>query len=170
MLSRVYRAYFQAKAGLRVRPRISRALRWAELRAAQGARRAAYWSPVRNRRATRRGDADRPNQWVDLGLRRQAAICGVAPPRRTPVGTPSSSRLGAGRLPPQPMVCQWAGPICVAGRRCSSLAYWLPVRRTPRALRGSHLGPAQGTGDSGTHSKSETWNPELATHNPKLET
>ena len=34
----------------------------------------------------------------------------------------------------------------VAAPRCSSFAYWPPVRRTPRALRGLQLGPAQGTG------------------------
>ena len=86
-------------------------------------------------------------------LRRQAASSKARRRRRTLCGTSRRSNAGDGRLPPQPMVCRWAGPICVAALRGSSLAYRNRVRRAPRALRGSHLGPAQGTGDAGTHSK-----------------
>jgi len=53
---------------------------------------------VRERRATKRGDAPRPSPRSTKGLRRQRAICGVAPPRSTAGGTPSSSLLASGPL------------------------------------------------------------------------
>jgi len=49
-------------------------------------------------RVTTRGDADRPSPWSDTWLRRQRAICGVAPPRSTTEGPPSSSLLASGPL------------------------------------------------------------------------
>ena len=53
---------------------------------------------VRERRATPRADADRPSPLRADRLRRQRAICSVAPPRSTTEGTPSSSLLASGPL------------------------------------------------------------------------
>ena len=120
---------------LRVRPSISRALRWAELRAAQGARSAAYWTPVRKRRATPCGDADRPSPSANHRLRRQAAISGVAPPRRTTGGTPSSSRLGAGHLAPQRRVREMLGRTLTAAFHEETPVVCLPCRQFVGRLR-----------------------------------
>ena len=69
--------------------------RWAELPAAQGARRR------RSRRSatpTTSNAARRSKSAQPSGLRRQAAVSGVAPPRRIAVDTPSSSPRPAHRL------------------------------------------------------------------------
>jgi len=50
---------------------------------------------IRRRRATPRGEANPPSPFR---LRRQAAVSGVAPPRRIAVDTPSSSLLGSSGL------------------------------------------------------------------------
>ncbi len=69
--------------------------RWAEVPAAQGARRR------RSRRSatpTTSNAARRSTSAQPFGLRRQAAVSGVTPPRRIAVDTPSSSLLGSGGL------------------------------------------------------------------------
>ena len=66
--------------------------RWAELPALQGARRR------RSRQSatpTTSNAAGRSKSAQPFGLRRQAAVSGVAPPRRIAVDTPSSSLLGS---------------------------------------------------------------------------
>ena len=69
--------------------------RWVELPAAQGARRR------RSRRSatpTTSNAARRSKSAQPSGLRRQATVPSVAPPRRIAVDTPSSSLLGSGGL------------------------------------------------------------------------
>ena len=79
---------------LRVRPRISRGRDGprSEAGKARGGRRTPGGTATTSNAARRRRSA-RP-----CGLRRQAAGCRVAPPRRTTAGTPSSSLLAAGGL------------------------------------------------------------------------
>jgi hypothetical protein len=69
--------------------------RWAQMQATQGARRRRI---MKKDTATTSDEAKRRISAQPFGLRRQAAIFCVAPPRRTPGSTPSSSLLGSGRL------------------------------------------------------------------------
>ena len=67
------------------------------------------------------------------------------------VSQPRANRV-AGRLPPQPLVGPWAGPICVAAPRSSSLAY--SSSSTPRSARLARLaaGPSAAAGGCETNS------------------
>ena len=127
---------------LRVRPRISRTLRC-------GAR----WPAPR-----------RDDDGVPAVVRRGGATPELAACRRNQRSTDWLGRSGVAALRCAAAAIEAAATCRTRGRSASSFAYWPPVRRTPRAWRGSQLGPAQGTGDSGTHSKS--WDVETAGARP----